>query len=176
MKILKHLVCALICMTLVFSLTGCEEPTKEIGKSTDTTVSTPQTGPKEEVFYLNETAVFENLKITAAELKESNGKSFMEAEEGKIFVGIKFIIENISEEEQVVSSLLLFDAYANDVNCDFSLSAAAAFDNTVDGTIAPGKKLVGWYAVELPEDWEKLELDVQADILSKTKARFVFTK
>lgn len=74
------------------------------------------------------------------------------------------------------SSVLLFEAYADDVKCSYSLSAAMVFDGTLDGSLAPGKKLVGYYAVEVPEGWQKLELDVQSNWLSSNSARFLFKK
>lgn len=152
-----------LALLLVFSFVGCKDSnTKE--PSTDT------------AFGLNDTAEFPDLKITATEIKESTGNSLFTPEAGKVFVGVKFTIENTSKEDQVISSLLLFTAYADDVKCSYSISATTTFaDGTIDGTVAPGKKLVGWYAVEMPEDWKVLELDFKADVLSKTTAKFVFS-
>lgn len=120
--------------------------------------------------------MFKDLKFTATTLEESKGEQFFEPESGNVFVGIQFTIENISDEEQSVNSVLLFEAYADDVKCSYSLSAAMAFDGTLDGSLAPGKKLVGYYAVEVPEGWQKLELDVQSNWLSSNSARFLFKK
>ena len=90
---------------------------------------------------------------------------------------MNFEIENISEETQNISSLLLFDAYADDVKCDYSISANVVFgDGTLDGELSPGKKLVGWYALEVPEGWQQIELEVKSSWLSGSKARFVFDK
>ena len=94
-----------------------------------------------------------------------------------VFVGVKFTIENISDEEQSISSLLSFTAYIDDVKCDYSISAATVFnEGTLDGSIAPGKKLIGWYSVEIPSDWKNLEIDVKPDILSDNTAKFVLSK
>lgn len=132
---------------------------------------------KDDSYGLNDTATLKKLKITAMELEESYGKNYFDAESGKIFVGVKFEIENISDEAQVMSSLLLFDAYADDVKCGYSLSANVVFgDGTLDGEVSPGKKLVGWYAVEVPQDWQKIELEIQSSWLSSKKVKFVFTK
>ncbi len=94
-----------------------------------------------------------------------------------MFVGIHFTIENISDAEQTISTLFLFDGYAADVKCEYSFSAACAFDEgTLDGNIAPGKKLVGWYALEVPENWNDIELNVQSSWLLGGSAKFVFQK
>ncbi len=128
-------------------------------------------------FGLNETAEFKNLKVTATKIEESKGKDFFEADDGKVFIGVNFEIENISDEEQSISSLLLFDAYSDDIKCEYSLSANVVFgEGTLDGKLSPGKKLVGWYAVEAPQNWQKLELEVKSSWLSNSKAKFVFNK
>ena len=171
---MRKLLCLILSLGMIFSLTACfysDAPVKE--SATDVEVAEKN----EETYGLNETAVFTDLKFTAIEFKESDGDDFFTPESGNIFVGVKFQIENISDEEQTISSLLLFEGYADDVQSDYSLSAACAFEgDTLDASIAPGKKLVGWYALEVPQDWSTVELHVQADWLSNSSAKFVFTK
>lgn len=171
---MKRIAAMILVLVMSLSLVACsadDTPTK--GESgTDKPTQTAQ----KDTFGLNETAVFKDLKFTATTLEESKGEQFFEPESGNVFVGVQFTIENISDEEQSVSSILLFDAYADDVKCSYSLSAAMAFDGTLDGSLAPGKKLVGYYAVEVPESWQKLELDVQSNWLSSNSARFLFEK
>ena len=170
----KKVAAVLAAILLLASLTGCLDSAP--GKETN---GTPQgsTGKEEQTFALNETAVFDTLKITATEIKESKGDTFFSPEAGKVFLGVKFTIENISDTDQTVSSLLLFDAYADDVACSLSFTAGAAFGSeTVDGTIAAGKKLVGWYSIEVPKEWKTVELQVKANWLSNASAKFIFTK
>ena len=176
-KIIKNVLCVALTVSMMVLVSACtlleDGPAKENYNGN----STPSASKKNESFGLNETAVFENLKITATEVKESKGESFFKPESGNIFVGVNFTIENISDEEQTISSILLFDGYVDDINCELSISASAAFGSKMlDGTLAPGKKLVGWYAVEIPENWKTLELNVQSEWLSSTSANFVFNK
>lgn len=167
---------AILC--ILFSLAGCSLSDEPIKEKNDAGVSSSEPEQaKTNDFGLNETAAFKNLKFTATDILESNGKDFFEPEDGKVFVGIKFTIENISNETQSVSSILLFDAYADDAKCEYSLSANCVFsDGTLDGDIAAGKKLVGWYALEVPQDWHSIDLDVKSSWLSDSSARFVFKK
>lgn len=172
---LKKVLCILFATAMLFSAQGCvdeSEPKKENYESSEISSE----AEKKQTFGLNETAVFENLKITATELKETSGTEFYKPESGNTFAGVKFTIENISDEEQTVSSLLLFDAYADDVSCDYSISAQLAFDGDLDGTLAPGKKLIGWYGVEVPENWSNLEFQIKSEWLSSVSATFVFNK
>ncbi len=173
---MKKIFLLLLSVVLCLSFCGCvfledDKPTKEATAS----VSSSKAAPKNEIFGLNETAVFDSLKVTANEIKKSNGKQFLEPEQGKVFVGVKFTVENTSDEDQVVSSILLFDAYVDSVKCNYSISAMSAFDGTLDGTITPGKKLIGYYAVEVPTNWKELELQVKSSWLSNSKASFVFS-
>ena len=174
-KTLALFVAVVLCFCLVACAVVDDSPVKETGAGNNKSDS--QNEEKELVFGLNETAVFSDLKFTATELKESNGDDFFNPEEGNVFVGIKFTIENISEEEQSISSLLMFEGYVDDIKCSYSISASCVFDEgTLDGSVAPGKKLVGWYALEVPNDWSNIELQVQSSWLSNSSAKFVFTK
>lgn len=172
----RMLVSVLSFVLMLLTLCSCgfdaNKPSKEVGASTQNS----KTESKEEIFSLNETAVFSDLKFTATEIKESNGETWFAPETGNVFVGVNFTIENISSEEQDISSILLFEVYADDVKCDYSFTAAAAFGDTLDGSIAPGKKMVGWYAVEVPKEWKNMEVHVSSDWLSNNPAKFLFTK
>jgi len=163
---------AIICFSF-FAIASSDDdsPAKESG--TGGTQSN-NTQPSEDVFKLTETAVFSKIKVTANEVKRSMGSEYNEPSDGKIFVGVKFTIENTSAEEQSMSSLLLFEAYADDIKCDYSIGAAMAFDEgTLDGALAAGKKMVGYYAVEVPKDTKTLSLEVAGSWLSSSKATFV---
>ncbi len=167
---MKKLLSLVLCVVMCLSFTACVSEDKPVKENADGK-------SKAESFALNETAVFKNLKITAEELQESSGTEFFTPEEGNVFVGIKFTIENISDEEQSISTLLLFDGYADDVKTDYSVNASCVFDEgTLDGDIASGKKMVGWYALEVPQDWSNIELNIQSDLMNDSSAKFVFKK
>ena len=169
---MRKLFCCLLAVVMLLAFIGCtsDAPTKETGVGGNTTSAVK----KEDTFGLNDTAVFKDLKFTATEIKQTNGVEFFEPEEGNVFVGVKFTIENTSNEEQTISSILLFEGYVDDVKCEYSISAACAFEETLDGSLAPGKKLIGWYALEVPEGWKTIELNVQSNWLSNSSANFVF--
>lgn len=71
----------------------------------------------------------------------------------------------------------MFDSYVNDIKCSYSFSANCVFtEGTLDGTLEPGKKLIGWYGIEAPKQWHEIEIIVKPGWISLTKANFVFTK
>lgn len=172
---------ALILATMVCLLSACMdiEPTKE-PKSDGSEIGSSSTNAetsKDNIFSLNETAVFDNIKVTATETKESNGTEFFKPESGNIFVGVKFTIENISSEDQSISSLLLFDAYCDGVKCDYSFKANSVInEGSLDGTLSPGKKMIGYYAIEASKDWKQISFEVKSDWMSNSKAGFVIEK
>ena len=184
----KRVICCLICV-ITMLLSSCyfddtpaaKEQWLEASKDDTSSESEQeeQSGGEREgqTFGLKETAVFNNLKFTAIDIAESYGDSFFQPESGNIFVGIKFEIENISAEEQSVSSALMFDSYVDDIKCSYSISANCVFtDGTIDGTLTPGKKLIGWYGIEVPQQWSEIELVVKPDWISLSDAHFVFKK
>ena len=176
---MKKILTVLFALCISASITACgtssSAPQKETNSNSVSEGNPPNT--EGETFTLNDTAVFKNLKVTATKIEESGGNAYITPESGNVYVGISFEIENISNESQAISSMLLFDAYADDVKCNYSISANTAFnEGMLDGEISAGKKLVGCYATEVPNDWQKLELEVKSDWLSGNKAKFVFTK
>lgn len=139
----------------------------------DQTNNLETTPSAKDTFGKNETVTLKDLKITLEDVDDSNGAEYFEAPEGKEFVGFKVSIENISDKDQAISSLLLFDAYIDSVKADYSINAAMAFsEGTLDGNVSPGKKLIGWYAIETPKDWKEIELEIKSSWLSSSKAKF----
>ena len=68
----------------------------------------------------------------------------------------------------------MFDAYADDVKCDYSLTAQMAFsEGTLDGELSAGKKMIGYFAVEVPTGTKQITLEVKSEWLSNSKASFV---
>ena len=159
----KFLISTLLLVVLILSVTSCSS-------------NNPSPNNEEAPFGLNEVATFEDLKFTATEITENLGTQLFAPDEGNVFVGIKFTIENISSKEQSVSSMLLFEPYCDDVKVDYSLSASAAFEGSLDGSIAAGKKLVGYYSIEVPALWNTIELEVKPNWLSNKSATFVFNR
>lgn len=173
---MKKTLCVIIGVITAILLCGCislnDKPTKETGQQTQSEKTV-----KDDEFGIGDTAVFKNIKITATNIEEQMGSEFFQPEDGNIFVGIDFEIENISDETQSISSILLFDAYADDVKCNYSVSANVVFGNSsLDGELAAGKKMVGTYALEVPKDWEKIDLEIASEWLSNSKAKFLFKK
>jgi len=132
-----------------------------------------------EVFGLNETAVFRNISVTAEELIindawESESFTLFTPSDGNKFVAVQFTIENTSDVDQHISTLLLFEAYADGVKLETSFGAASGLPGTLDGNISPGRRMVGYYGVEVSQDAQELEIEVRSSWLGSGRATFVF--
>lgn len=168
------------------AVTGCGADTQsEVQKETaagaaaDTQAAETQATETaaDDTFALNETAVFPNLKITATELKESTGDDFAQPADGNVFVGIKFKIENVSDEDQIISSMLLFDAYADKTKADYELMQPSDLSGEMlDGTLGSGMNMEGYYIIQAKQDWQEIELQVKSEWLSDSSAKFVLNK
>lgn len=171
-KIIIAVILAIVIIAVLGNIFSSNEPTKEANNGNEIS-NVDSSSNEKETFDLNETAVFKNLKITATEIKKDTGSDLFKPEEGNIFLGVKFTIENISDEDQALSTLLLFDAYADDVKCAYSINASVALqEGTLDGSLSPGKKMTGYYAVEVPEGTQIIDLEVKSSWLSSSKATF----
>ena len=125
-------------------------------------------------FAVGETAQLNDVNATLVAVSTSKGSKYNKPTDGNVFVLCEFTIENNSDTELNVSSLLSFEAYCDDFACNYSLSAILEKENKgqLDGTVAPGKKMNGIIGYEVPKDWKELEVHYTPDVLSSKE--FVF--
>ncbi|MGF7046604.1 hypothetical protein J2T13_001102 [Paenibacillus sp. DS2015] len=109
-----------------------------------------------------------NFKLTVESLNKLEGNDFNKPADGNKFVEVVVLIENISDKDYTVSSLMMFNAYQDGFSINESIGAQIADTTipTLDGALAAGKKLKGKLAYELPKDWSELEIDVDLTALS----------
>ncbi len=147
----------------------------ETAKPVDTAVQGDKASPSDNPVYgIGDTLEMKNVRATLTDVRISQGSQFSTPEEGNEFVIYELEIENCSDEEIAVSSLLCFTAYADDYKLEFSLSAMTQDKGQqLDGTIAAGKKLKGVVGFEAPEGWSTTELHFKPSVW--TGSAFVFT-
>ncbi len=109
----------------------------------------------------------DNFIITLEAVNKLPSSDFNKPAEGKEFTELVLIIENISDKDYTVSSLLMFNAYEDGFSINESLKAQIASNTTtMDGALAAGKKIKGKLAYELSTDWKELEIDVDLTLMS----------
>ena len=131
----------------------------------------------ETTYGLNETVTCRNgLRITATQIRESTGSSWNKPDSGKVFLLVQFTIENTTREEQSISSILMFDAYEDDFTLEFDFGALMCADNTIDMSIAAGKKGRGEMGWSVSRNWQTLEVHFKPEVWGSEDVVFVFNR
>lgn len=132
---------------------------------------------KDSVFKKGDIAELNGVKVTLTDYKESNGGDWNKPSEGNIFLVAEFEIENNSKEELAISSILSFEAYADDYKLNYSLGAMMEKDgNQLDGTVSVGKKMKGWIGWEVPEDYNNVEIHFTDNVWGNNKFIFIIER
>lgn len=103
-----------------------------------------------------------NIKVSFVSIKNKNGTQFFKPKAGNTFVYAEFEIENKSDADLVISSVMCFESYFDGYSINTSVTALSADDtvSSIDGTVGPGKKINGVIAFEVSSDWKEYEVKV----------------
>lgn len=126
-------------------------------------------GKKE--FAKGETFESKQIKMTMTETNLDFKDYNFDPKEGYKVVMAKFEVENISEEDQNVSSIY-FDAYVDGVSMEDFIWSKEEYE-TLSATISSGKKTVGYVFFQVPKDTKEVELEYQVYTLSDDKVTFI---
>lgn len=121
-------------------------------------------------FVVGEIVETSSLKISylsAGEYKSDN--EFMQPEEGYTYWRTEFEIENISDTDQAISSMMSWECYAD----DYSMEQSWVGDDVIDATLSPGKKVKGAMYFIVPVDAEEIIVEFETNFWSETKVIFV---
>ena len=154
---------------------GSDEP-KKVENNAPAISTNVETEP--EVFTVGDTLEMNNILVTLNDVSESNGSQFLQPTDGNIFVVCEFTIENNSDSEMAVSSMMSFECYFDDYAANISLGAMTADQSKkqIDGTVAPGKKINGVVGYEAPADWSNMEIHFKANISAAKSFIFNYSK
>lgn len=178
---LKWIIIAIVVLAIIgAAINGNENKPKKVNtenNNSETTNENTQDTQKEEqtTFGVGETAELNDVQVTMVSYEESAGSEYNKPSDGNVFVLVNFEIANNSDSELSVSSLMSFEAYADDYALNFSLGALLEKpdNNQLDGTIAAGKKMNGWIGYEVSKDWKNIEIHFTDNVWSNNK--FVFS-
>lgn len=183
--ILLPVVGVVVAIAVVGSMGGSDEPEK-IGdvSTTESSVSSAVQGsastpsaPEKTIFGVGEKVELNGVNATLLSVTENNGQQFFEPAEGNVFVVCEFEIENNTNGDIAVSSMLSFDAYFDDYSANLDIAAMSMSDKTqLDGTVAAGKKMKGVVAYQAPFDWNTVELHFTPSVWSGRDIVFTHSK
>lgn len=140
--------------------------------------SQAQSQPEQTVFTVGDTVELNGVKTTLLSAEEYPGKQYMMPTDGNVFLVCQFEIENNSSAEINVSSMVSFNAYCDDYSVSLSITGEMLEDSwkSLDGTVAPGKKINGVIAYEIPQDWQKMEISYTPSFWSGHDVQFEINK
>lgn len=155
-----------------------DEPSADPTKAPDVQPSLEQTKePESDFSTVGDSISLDDVVVTLVDVSESNGKDFSTPSDGNVFVVCEFTIENNSDDDIAVSSIMSFDAYVDDYSTSMSMSAMISSDKPqLDGTIAPGKKMNGIIGYEVGSEWKTIEVRFIADAWSGNEFIFTYSK
>ncbi|MBQ8803872.1 MAG: DUF5067 domain-containing protein [Tyzzerella sp.] len=176
--ILKWIIIIVIVIAAISAMTGGDDEPKKVGDVQSGEEGNKETGKEtKDTFSLGEIAELDGVRVTMTNYQESAGSEWNKPTDGNVFMLVEFEIENNSEEEIVVSSMMSFEAYADDYAANVSFGALVENEQTqLDGTVAPGKKMKGWIGYEIPSDWADFEIHFIDSVWSDTPFKFTIEK
>lgn len=172
LTVILTLVLILFAIGLAVSISE-QKPTKVESTNAPGTRAAATASPAPTVFTVGDTAEMSGVRVTLTDVRSGTGAQFYTPEDGKVFLTFELEIENGTEAEIGVSSLVSFTAYADDYALAYSLSGILADGGKqMDGAIAAGKKMRGVVAFEAPADWQSAEIRFKPNVWSGRE--FVF--
>ena len=177
--ILTGIVVFFVLVGIIGSTGESQEPQK-VNNNTPTSIenSIAKKEDQKKEFYVGETAKLNDVSVTFLGVTESSGSQFNKPTDGNTFVLCEFEIQNDSNNEITVSSMMSFEAYCDDYTCTFSLTALLekGNKNQLDGTVAAGKKFKGVIGYEVPANWGELEVRFTPNFWNGKDITFIANK
>ena len=119
----------------------------------------PTNEPQQTTFGVGEAVSLNDIVVTLVDVSESNGRDFFKPQDGEVFILCEFEIENNSDNEVNISSMLSFNTYVDDYSTNIGLSAVSSSDKSqLDGSIAAGKKMNGIVGYAVDAGWSEIEI------------------
>lgn len=177
------LVVVVLVVIAAFAGGGESSTPQKVESTSGTSQSASQAGeaqpqPEQTVFTVGDAVELNGVKTTLLSAEEYPGKQYMMPTDGNVFLVCQFEIENDSSAEITVSSMVSFNAYCDDYSVNLSVTGEMLEDSwkTLDGTVAPGKKINGVIAYEIPQDWQKMEISYTPSYWSGHDVQFEINK
>ncbi len=152
-----------------------KETTQVDTKETDSNEAeseTEQTEEKSNIFEVGDVVETNNFRITyvsAGEYKSDN--EFLQPKDGYVYWQFEFKFENISDTDQVVSSLMDWECYADNAKVDQTYTIGD--NNGLDATLSAGRETQGTIYYEVPADAQNVELEYDINYWQSDKIIFV---
>lgn len=155
-----------LCLLFTIILWGCGETTEPKKATTEPTKTKQQ-----QTFKIGERVEMGELVITVNSVVDSQGSEFLKPAAGHVFKIVDCTIENLSDQSQAISSLMMFKM-ADSEGYNYNVTITDSSKPSLDGELGPGRKMRGEIAFEVPADATGLELIFEPNILGFGQAIF----
>ena len=178
-KVLPIVIAVIVVLIVIAAIGGTSDEPQKVGE-VDTNSPAPietQEEPEESVFGVGDVVVLDDVNVTLLSVTENSGANYVSPSDGNVFVLFELDIDNQSDSEIAVSSLLSFTAYFDDYSQQLSLSSLITSDlPQLDGSVDAGRKMTGVVGYEVPEDWQTAEIRFTPDFWAGQEIIFESTK
>lgn len=170
-------------LLIVAAIGGGSDDPKKVGDSVptqsqdDQSAETNSVEPEKTTFGVGEQVSLNDVIVTLNGVTESNGSQFNKPSDGNVFILCEFTIENNSDRDLSISSIMCFEAYVDGYSTSMSLSAMIESDkNQLDGAVAAKRKMNGAIGYETAADWGEIEIRFTPDFWSGKDITFIYSK
>lgn len=177
--ILIVVIVVIVLLAIIGSIGEPNDPQQVGTVGTDLEEDTSNENQEDElsVFHVGDIVELNGINVTLLGVEESGGSQFLAPTEGNVYVTFEFDIDNQSDSEITVSSLLSFEAYFDSYSTNLSIGAISNSDKSqLDGTVAAGKKMTGIVGYEVSSDWTTAEIRFTPDFWFGEDIIFEYSK
>ena len=165
-KVLAGIIIVIALVVISSALSTKSEPTVTNSSSES---STQTSEPQKTEFNINETVSFDDRELTVTQIQRNfqTGNQFSQPEAGNEFVVVSAELTTNASPEMTFNP---YDFKLQDSNgVQKSLSFVVSIENQLDsGTLAPGGKVSGNIAFEIPQDDSGLKLIYSGSLFGQT--------
>lgn len=125
---------------------------------------------KQQTFKVGDTIKLGDFQYTVHGIRELKGNEFLKPDAGKKWIAVEVTVENKGSEPQVVSSLLGFTLQDSE-GYNYNITPVPVdLKGSLDGELAPGRKMRGEVSFEIPKDAKGLQLVIDANVFGLGQA------
>lgn len=145
-----------------------EESAASVQPSDSSSPASKTPSATENAYGVGQTANSNGIQMTLVGVTENNGSDYNKPTDGNVFLLCEFMIENDSQSDLSISSVMCFEAYVDGFSVNQSISGLIQKGDKqqLDGQVAAGKKMDGVIAYEVPKDWKEIEIHLNANVFS----------
>lgn len=136
---------------------GNNKPKKVAESKPTTAASTQPEKSKTQIFKIGDVVKLKDYKVTVNKIRTDNGGEISKPKDGDQYLYVDCTIENISNEQKSISSVMMFKVEDSDGR-SYEQTIPEHQNGQLDGNVSAGQKMTGEYVCEVPQGKTGLKL------------------